>query len=59
LATEVEVGPEQGLDHPCVISLDNLAKIDRSKLIRYVGTLDADSLNAVYEALHVVFDLPY
>ncbi|MBC7278379.1 type II toxin-antitoxin system PemK/MazF family toxin [Nocardioides sp.] len=37
LSTEVEVGPENGLDQACVVSCDNIITIDKSALGRHVG----------------------
>ncbi len=39
LSTEVSLGPENGLDHACVASCDNLVTIDKSTLGRHVGFL--------------------
>ena len=39
LSTEVPVGPDNGLDQPCVISCDNIITIDKAALGRPVGVL--------------------
>ena len=37
LSTEVAVGPENGLDQPCVVSCDNIITIDKAALGRQLG----------------------
>lgn len=37
LSTELALGPENGLDHPCVASCDNIITIDKASLGRQIG----------------------
>lgn len=37
LSTEVEVGPENGLEQACVVSCDNVITIDKAALGRHIG----------------------
>lgn len=39
LSTELPVGPANGLEHTCVVSLDNVQTILRSSLGRQIGWL--------------------
>ena len=39
LSSEVPLGPDNGLDQPCVISCDNIITIDKAALGRHVGFL--------------------
>lgn len=58
--SEVELTPaEDGVDRPCVVSLDNITTIPKEMLVRRQTALSADRMNQVWEALHFAFDLPY
>ena len=57
LSTEVRVGPENGLEHPCVISCDNVATIPTASLGRQIGRLMPEQEPALTAALHAAFDL--
>lgn len=53
LPTEVVVGVEEGLKHPCAIKLDNLQCVDQSRIRRFVGSLNERQLNEVCRALAI------
>ncbi len=57
LSVEVPVGPRNGLDHECVINLDNIVTIAASAVGRQVGWLFDDQEPALTDALHAAFDL--
>lgn len=57
LATEVAVGPANGLDHDCVVSCDNIQTIPVSQLGRHVGFLRDAQEAALAQALVNAFDL--
>ena len=57
LSTQVEVGPEQGLKHPCWIMCDNLVSIRKSDLDDFVGTLPRAKLAELEQALSLALDL--
>jgi mRNA interferase MazF len=57
LATELSVGARNGLDHDCVISLDNLVTVPREAIGEAVGYLLANQEAALTEAIHAAFDL--
>jgi mRNA interferase MazF len=59
LSTEVLVGPENGLEHECAISLDNVLTIQQSDLGRQIGFLFEHQEAALAEAIQSVFALHF
>lgn len=57
LASEVEVGPAEGLKHASAILCDVLTSFPRSQLTDYVGTLGSAKLTALRAALRVALDV--
>ncbi|HEU4946048.1 MAG TPA: type II toxin-antitoxin system PemK/MazF family toxin [Kribbella sp.] len=57
LSTEVHVGRRNGLDHPSVISLDNVQTIPKLNLGRLIGYLLPQQEAELTEAIHSAFDL--
>ena len=57
LSTEVPVGPRNGLDHPSVVSCDNVVTIPKLALGRQIGRLLPEQEPALTAALHAAFDL--
>lgn len=57
LSTEVRVNTSNGLDHDCVVSLDNIVTIPTSDLGRMIGYLLPEQELALTEAIHAAFDL--
>lgn len=57
LSTEVPVGPRNGLDHPSVISCDNILTIPVDTLDRQVGFLLASQEHDLTAAIRAAFDL--
>ena len=53
LATQVEVGPEEGLKAPSSIHCDALVSLPKSVLTDFIGTLSAPRLRALDRALRV------
>lgn len=51
--SEVVVGVEQGLKHTSAINLDHVQTVDRGRLKRLVGRLDAPTMRKVCEALAI------
>jgi mRNA interferase MazF len=58
LATQVAIGPEEGLKHESWIACDNLASIRKSQLTRFVGSLSPAKMRKLNYALAVALDLP-
>jgi mRNA interferase MazF len=57
LSTEVPLGPANGLDHPCVISCDNIVTVPKSALGRQLGFVLPAQEAALTAAIHAAFDL--
>ena len=57
LSSEVLVGRDNGLDHPSVVSCDNLVTIPTAALGRQIGRLLPEQEPALTAALHAAFDL--
>ena len=57
LSTEVPLGPANGLDHPCVISCDNIVTVPKSALGRQIGFLLPAQEAALTAAIRAAFDL--
>jgi mRNA interferase MazF len=53
LASEVEVGPGEGLKHASAILCDVLTSFPRSQLTEYIGTLGPAKLAALHTALRI------
>jgi mRNA interferase MazF len=58
LATQVAVGPEEGLKHESWIHCDNLVSFDKSILTDFVGTLSATKIKCLNRSLAMALDLP-
>ena len=57
LASEVEVGPAEGLKHESAILCDVLTSFPRGQLTDYVGTLGSAKLIALRLALRIAIDV--
>ncbi|MCU0917203.1 MAG: type II toxin-antitoxin system PemK/MazF family toxin [Planctomycetes bacterium] len=57
LATEVPVGPDEGLKHDSSIHCDELVSLAKSMLTNYIGTLPPAKIEALDQALRVALDL--
>ena len=57
LSSEVPVGPENGLDHDCVVSLDNVVTVPTSRLGRTIGFLSAEQEDDLARAVVRAYDL--
>lgn len=53
LATQVEVGPDEGLRHPSSIHCDALVSLPKSALTNFVGSLTPDRLDTLDSALRI------
>lgn len=58
LATQVQVGPDEGLKHPSWIMCDNLVSLAKSQLTDYVGSLSRAALGALDRSLRIALELP-
>ncbi|HYN29385.1 MAG TPA: type II toxin-antitoxin system PemK/MazF family toxin [Dermatophilaceae bacterium] len=57
LSSEVPVGPANGLDHDCAISLDNVLTVPVDALGRTVGYLSGDQEAQLARAVVLAYDL--
>jgi mRNA interferase MazF len=57
LSTEVPVGPDNGLDHPSVVSCDDVVTVPASALARQIGRLLPAQEPALAAALQAALDL--
>ena len=57
LSTEIAVGPDNGLDHPSVVSCDNVVTIPTAAIGRQIGWLLPEQEPILTAALHAAFDL--
>ena len=57
LASEVEVGPAEGLKHASAILCDVVTSFPRSQLTDYVGTLGPAKLAALRTALRIALEV--
>ena len=57
LRGEVSLGREEGLPRPCVANADTIMTMDRARLLNRAGTLSAEKLAALEEALRYALDL--
>jgi len=58
LATQVAVGPDNGLKHPSWITCDGLVSFHKSVLTDFVGTLSASQMRQLNRSLALALDLP-
>jgi len=58
LATQVPVGPDEGLKHDSSIHCDELVSLAKSVLTNCVGTLPPAKIAALNQSLQVALDLP-
>ena len=57
LSSEVLVGPDNGLDHDCVVALDNVITVPANLLGRTVGYLSAEQEAQLSRAVVLAYDL--
>lgn len=57
LSSEVQVGPDNGLDHDCVVALDNVVTVPVDLLGRTVGYLSTEQERDLARAVVLAFDL--
>ena len=57
LATELEVGVDEGLKHPSVLNCDQITRLEKSMLTDYIGVLSPGKLRQLRCALQVAFDI--
>ena len=58
LATQVPIGPDEGLKHESSIHCDELVSLPKSMLTNFIGTLPSAKLEALNQALLIALDIP-
>jgi mRNA interferase MazF len=58
LATQVQIGVDEGLKHESSIHCDEIVSLAKSMLSNYIGTLSAQKLNQLNRALRIALDIP-
>ena len=58
LATQVPVGPDEGLKHESSIHCDELVSLSKSMLTNYIGTLPPVKIQSLNQALRIALDIP-
>jgi mRNA interferase MazF len=53
VATEVAIGPDDGVPRPSVVNLDNLQLVDRSRLQRKVGDVRPATMAGICSAVSI------
>lgn len=51
IASEVPLGPDDGLPEPCAVNLDHIQTIDRGRLGAPITTLSSQRMTEIREAL--------
>lgn len=59
LSSEVPLGPANGLDHECAVSIDNVLTIPVSALGRTIGYLSEKQETQLATAVMLAFDLDF
>ena len=57
IASEVSLGPEEGLPRPCVVNLDSITTIAKRSLHERLTSLSVEKLREVEVALHFALGL--
>ena len=57
LSSEVRLGPDNGLDHDCVVALDNVLTVPMASLGRIVGYLSDGQEAQLARAVVMAYDL--
>lgn len=58
LATQVQMGPDEGLKHESSIHCDELVSLHKSVLTNFIGALSPQKIHALNQALRIALDLP-
>ena len=57
LATQVDIGPQEGLRHESSVHCDELVSLQKSRLTQFVGSLGAEGTERLDHALMVALDI--
>ncbi len=57
LATQVPIGPDEGLKHESSVHCDELVSLPKTMLTNFIGTLPPMKLTALNQALQIALDI--
>jgi mRNA interferase MazF len=57
LATQVPIGPDEGLKHESSVHCDELVSLPKTMLTNFIGTLPPMKLEALNQALLIALDI--
>lgn len=58
LPVEVSLGPEDGLPKACVVNLDTILTIEKTRLTKFLSILSPEKIHAINTALKFALALP-
>lgn len=58
LPSEVRLGRREGLPSPCVVDLDNIVTVPKSRLTRQLGALSQEKVPELDRAIKLALDIP-
>ena len=58
LATQVQVGVDEGLKHESSIHCDEVVSLPKSMLTNYIGMLSPQKVDQINRALKIALDIP-
>ena len=58
LATQVSIGPDEGIKHESSINCDELVSLPKSALTNFIGILPPEKAEALNQALQIALDIP-
>ena len=58
IASEVKIGPEEGLDQPSVVNLDDIITLSKARIRNKIGFLSEAKMQLVEEAIRYCLALP-
>ena len=57
LATQVDIGPQEGLRHESSVHCDELVSLQKSRLTQFVGSLGHERIERLDQALMIALDI--
>ena len=57
IPVEVPLGPEDGMQQPCVVNMDDIGTFKKNRLLRRITELSAEKMAAVARAIKFALDL--
>ena len=58
LATQVAIGPDEGIKYESSIHCDELVSLPKSALTNFIGILPPEKAEALNQALRIALDIP-